>query len=175
MKRTQLWHCEYSILFFGLLVTSCAATITEGPGTAVSAPPPASLNTPSQSVPPGETCATFLPSAPCSPYASVSGTASGRALPWPASGAVAVQLTTVAGSLQLAVRTPCNPMDGAATITGRTLQAGKIAVGAMGCAGEAAAQEQWVLHFLQRPIEMTFSDGLLNWKSGPDTLTLKGK
>lgn len=174
MKRTPLWRCVPSILFVGLLMTSCAATITGEPGAAVPAPPPASRNSPSQSAPPGETCATFLPLAPCSPYVSISGTASGKDLSWPASGVVTVQLTTVEGSLQLAVKTLCNPMGGPATITGRTLQVGKIAVGAMGCAGEAAVQEQWVLHFLQRPIEMTFTDGMLHWTSGPDTLTLRG-
>ncbi|WP_254785451.1 META domain-containing protein [Arthrobacter sp. ok362] len=83
------------------------------------------------------------------------------------------QLTTVAGSLQLAVKTPCNPVSGPATISGNTLHVGNIAVGAMGCAGDVGAREQWVLQFLQRPVEMTSADGVLKWTSGADTLTLR--
>lgn len=122
-----------------------------------------------------EVCATFLPAAPCSAYVSVSGTANGENLPWLASGAVTAQLTNVAGALQLAVKTPCNPVGGPATISGDTLRVGGIAVGAMGCAGDVGAQEQWVVQFLRRPIDMTSADGALIWKSGPDTLTLKAK
>jgi heat shock protein HslJ len=132
-----------------------------------------SLNSQTASKAPLEVCATFLPSTPCSPYVSISGTANGKNLPWLASGAVTVQLTNVAGSLQLAVKTPCNPVGGPATISGDTLHVGDIAVGAMGCAGDDGAQEHWVLKFLQRPIQMTSADGVLNWKSGPDTLTLR--
>lgn len=90
-----------------------------------------------------------------------------------ASGAVTVRLTTVAGSLQLAVKTPCNPASGPATIRENTLVAGNVASGAMGCPAEAGTQEAWVLHFLRGPIEMTSSGGTLTWKSGPDTLTLR--
>lgn len=154
-------------------MTSCAAGTTGGPGTAGSTPPAAPPNSQTVSRTPVEACAPFLPSASCSPYASISGTANGKNLPWLASGAVTVQLTTVTGSLQLAVKTPCNPVGGPATISGNTLDVGDIAVGAMGCAGDVGAQEQWVVGFLQRPIEMTSADGVLHWTSGPDTLTLR--
>lgn len=173
MKRTMFWRCVASALFFGIFMTSCAARITSGPGTAVPAPPAVSPNAQRASAPPVEVCATFLPSGSCSPYVSVSGTAQGMNLPWVASGGVTVQLTAVDGSLQLAVKTPCNPAGGPASISGHTLHVGNIAVGAMGCSGEAAAQEKWVLQFLKRPIEMTSVGGLLRWNSGPDTLTLK--
>lgn len=154
-------------------MTSCAARITGGPGTAGSTPPAAPLISQTVSKAPVEACALFLPSASCSPYASISGTANGKNLPWLASGAVTLQLTSVAGSLQLAVKTPCNPVGGPAAISGNTLRVGDIAVGAMGCADDAGAQEQWVLQFLQRPIDMTSADGMLLWTSGPDTLTLR--
>ncbi|MDF9750698.1 heat shock protein HslJ [Arthrobacter sp. ES3-54] len=173
MKRTQFWRCVSAVLLCGILMTSCAAGITGGPGTAGPTPSAAPLDPQTVSKAPVEACAPFLPSASCSPYASVSGTANGKNLPWLASGAVTVQLTTVAGSLQLAVKTPCNPVGGPATISGNTLHVGDIAVGAMGCADGAGAQEQWVLQFLQRPIEMTSAGGALNWTSGPDTLTLR--
>jgi heat shock protein HslJ len=169
MKRTQFWRWVSSALLCGMLMTSCAASIPGGPGMAGPTPTPDSHNSQTMS----KACARFLPSAACTPYASIAGTANGKNLPWLASGAVTVQLTTVAGSLQLAVKTPCNPVGGPATIRGDTLHVGDIAVGAMGCAGDVGTQEQWVLQFLRRPIEMTAAGGVLNWTSGPDTLTLR--
>ncbi|UYY83444.1 META domain-containing protein [Arthrobacter sp. YA7-1] len=77
--------------------------------------------------------------------------------------------------LQFAAKTPCNPISGPATITGNTHTLGKLAAGAMGCAGESSAQEQWVTQFLSRPIEMSFVQDTLTWTSGGDTLRFKSK
>jgi len=66
-------------------------------------------------------------------------------------------------------------MSGPATITGSTLAVRDIAVGASGCTESAGDQQQWVLDFLKRPIEQTFTNGTLTWKSGTDTLNFKGE
>ncbi|GAA5189240.1 hypothetical protein GCM10023346_03260 [Arthrobacter gyeryongensis] len=86
-----------------------------------------------------------------------------------------MELYSVNGGLQLAVKTPCNPISGPAAITGNTLTLGKLAAGAMGCAGESSAQEQWVMQFLSRPIEMSFVQDTLTWRTGADTLSFKSK
>lgn len=175
MRRTRFWKCVFSVLFAGLLMTSCAAGTTDRPGTAAPTNPDASPSAQMRSVSPVEVCAKFLPSASCSSYVSVSGTSHGKNLAWVASGAVTVRLTTVAGSLQLAVKTPCNPVSGPATISETTLVTGNMAMGAMGCPAEAGTQEAWVMQFLRRPVGMTSSDGTLHWKSGPDTLTFRSE
>ncbi|MCZ9880401.1 META domain-containing protein [Arthrobacter sp. B2a2-09] len=157
-------------------MTSCASNQAREPGTAIPTPPrtgPASLVT--TSAPPREMCAAFLTSAPCSTYVSIAGAADGVDLPWAASGGLTVKLSTLDGSLHVSAKTPCSPVSGPATITGNTLVVGGIAIGAMGCARDAASQEQWFVDFLKRPIEMSFSQGTLNWKSGSDTLIFKGK
>ncbi|WP_354217796.1 MULTISPECIES: META domain-containing protein [unclassified Arthrobacter] len=143
---------------------------------------PTNSATPTDSTPgstgtaaPQETCAAFLPSTPCTKYTSVSGTASGKDLPWVASGGVRAQLTSVNGELQLTVTTKCGPMSGQATVTGNTLNARNIATGAVGCSGDVGEQHLWVLEFLKRPIELTFSQGTLTWKSGTDTLSFKSE
>ncbi|WP_248761626.1 hypothetical protein [Pseudarthrobacter sp. SSS035] len=61
-------------------------------------------------------------------------------------------------------------MSGPGTITGTTLTVKNIAIGASGCTDNAGEQQQSVQEFLKRPIEQTFSDGTLTWKSGTDTL-----
>jgi heat shock protein HslJ len=66
-------------------------------------------------------------------------------------------------------------MSGPATVSGNTLTVRNIATGAMGCIGEVSDQQLWVLEFLKRPIEQTFSQGTLTWKSGTDTLNFKTK
>ncbi|MGM7778678.1 META domain-containing protein [Arthrobacter sp. KNU-44] len=121
------------------------------------------------------TCTSFLPSAPCSQYVSISGTSNGAALPWVAAGGLRVELYSVNGGLQFAAKTPCNPISGPAAIAGNTLTLGKLAVGAMGCVGDSSAQEQWVTQFLGRPIEMSFVHDTLTWTTGADTLSFKGK
>jgi hypothetical protein len=52
---------------------------------------------------------------------------------------------------------------------------GDIAVGAVGCEGDISTQHLWVMEFLKRPIEMTFTDGMLKWVSGTETLSFKNK
>ena len=79
------------------------------------------------------------------------------------------------GELQLTVTTSCGPMGGSATLSVNTLTVSDIATGAMGCIGEDGNQQLWVLEFLKRPIEQTFSQGTLTWKSGTDTLSLKNR
>nr|WP_157371011.1 META domain-containing protein [Arthrobacter sp. Leaf141] len=148
-----------------------------GPGSAepVSIESPALTNpTPhsSSTSPPEESCAAFLPSAPCTDYTAISATGNNRDLPWAAAG-VSAQLAAVPGALWLAVSTQCGPMSGPVTITGTTLTVGDIAIGASGCTGDSGEQQQWVLNFLQRPIEQTFSNGTLTWKSDSDTLNFR--
>jgi hypothetical protein len=121
--------------------------------------------------PPQSSCVAFLPSAPCTKYVGISGTANGEDLPWVASGGVSAQLAAVKGELWLAVVPSCAPMSGPATITGSTLTVRNIVIGAGGCIDkDMGEQQQWVFDFLQRPIEQTFSNGTLTWKSGTDTL-----
>jgi heat shock protein HslJ len=64
-------------------------------------------------------------------------------------------------------------MSGPATLSGNRLTVSDIATGAMGCIGEDGNQQLWVLEFLKRPIEQTFSQDTLAWKSGTDTLSFK--
>jgi hypothetical protein len=163
-----------------MLLTSCVDMRTGGPGTAapVSVESPTSTNSaPGSTItsPPEESCAAFLPSAPCTKYTGISGTGNNQDLPWVASGGVKAQLATVNGELWLAVTTRCAPMSGLATITGSTLSVRDIAIGASGCTDSAGDQQQWVLDFLKRPIEQTFSNGSLTWKSGTDTLNFKAE
>ncbi|MDQ0210778.1 META domain-containing protein [Arthrobacter bambusae] len=169
MKHSRLWQISFCLLFSGLLMTSCASGPVGKPGTDVATP------TPNVSTPPLATCKPFLPSAPCSQFVSILGTSNGVNLPWVAAGGLRVELYSVNGVLQFAAKTPCNPISGPATITGNTLALGKLAAGAMGCAGESSAQEQWVTQFLSRPIEMSFVQDTLTWTSGGDTLRFKTK
>jgi hypothetical protein len=186
MKRTRLWQNTVPLLFIGMLLTSCGDAKTGGPGSAAPAPSSTSSATTSgtsNSSPPGstttsspqETCAEFLPSSPCTKYNGVSGTANGKDLPWVASGGVRAQLTSVNGELQLSVITRCGPMSGPATMTGTTLTVRNIATGAVGCTDDAGGQQLWVMEFLKRPIEQTFSQGTLTWKSGTDLLSFKSE
>lgn len=66
-------------------------------------------------------------------------------------------------------------MRGSATITDTTLTVRDIALGASRCTSNAGEQQQWVLDFLKRPIEQTFSNGILTWKSGSDTLNFRSE
>lgn len=91
-----------------------------------------------------------------------------------ASGSVKVQLASVNGTRQLSVQDECGPLSGPATITGNTMLVGAIAVGSVGCGGDISTQHLWVLEFLKQPIEMTFSEGILNWRNGTETLNFKG-
>jgi hypothetical protein len=150
-------------------MASCASGPIDQTGTHVATP------SPTVSAPPVESCASFLPTAPCSRYVSISGTSNGVSLPWVAEGGLRVELYSVNGGLQFAAKTPCNPISGPAAITGNILTLDKPAVGAMGCAGESSAQEQWVMQFLSRPIEMAFVQDTLTWTTGADTLSFKSK
>lgn len=185
MKRIRLWQCIIPYLLLSMLLTSCGDKMTGGPGTAEPTPNSTSSASPdspsatssilgsTSTTQPQETCAAFLPSTPCSRYTSVSGTTSGKELPWVSSGSVKARLTSVNGELQLSVTTPCGPLSAQATITGNTLTAKDIATGASGCSDVTGEQQLLVTNFLRRPIEMTFSQGTLNWKSGTDTLSFK--
>ncbi|MHA7298676.1 META domain-containing protein [Pseudarthrobacter sp. MDT3-1] len=84
-------------------------------------------------------------------------------------------MTSVNGELQLSVTTGCGPLSAQATITGNTLTAKDIATGASGCTADTGEQQQWVENFLKRPIEMAYSQGILSWTSGTETLSFKGK
>lgn len=92
-----------------------------------------------------------------------------------ASGSVKVALASVDGEVLLSVTTGCGPLSAQATITGSTLTATDIARGASGCTGDTGEQQQWVGNFLKRPIEMAFSQGILSWTSGTDTLSFKSE
>lgn len=183
MRRSQPGLLLYTVplLFVGVLLTSCGDVRTGVPETAV----PVSVDSPTSASavpgstttsPPQSSCAVFLPSAPCTKYLGVSGTANGEDRPWVASGGVSAQLAAVDGELWLAVVPRCAPMSGPATITGTTLTVRDIVIGASGCIDkDMGEQQQWVLDFLQRPIEQTFSNGTLTWKSGNDTLNFKSE
>ena len=186
MKCIRLWRRVVPSLLLTMLLTSCGDKMTGGPGTAEPTPNSSSSASPHDSpsatssvlgptgtTPPQEKCAAFLPSTPCTRYSSVSGTASGKDLPWVASGSVKAKLTSVNGELQLSVTTPCGPLSAQATITGNTLTAKDIATGASGCTGDTGQQQLWVTNFLKRPIEMAFSQGTLNWNSGTNSLSFK--
>lgn len=184
MKRTGVWNYGVPLVLIGTLMTSCGAQTSNGQSPSVSAPSSTSLSpaptipvtsaaSPTSSTPPQETCAAFLPSAPCATYTSTSGTTGGSNLPWVASGSLRVQLNSVNGDLYLGVRTNCAPIGGQVEITGNTMTAGDFAIGAIGCPEELSRQDQWVLEFLKRPVEMTFSQDTLQWKSGADTLSFK--
>lgn len=184
MKRTGVWNYGVSLVLIGALMTSCGAQTSDGQGPSVSAPsstslspaptiPVTSATSPTSSAAPQEICAAFLPSAPCAIYTSTSGTAGGRNLPWVASGSLRIQLNSVNGDLYLSVRTNCAPISGPVKITGNTMTAGDLAIGAIGCPEELSRQDQWVLEFLKRPVEMTLSQDTLQWKSGADTLSFK--
>ncbi|MDJ0458207.1 hypothetical protein PUN71_013455 [Arthrobacter sp. NQ7] len=83
---------------------------------------------------------------------------------------------TVNGELWLGVVPRCAPMSGPAKITGTTLTVRDIVIGASGCIDKnEGEQQQWVQDFLQRPIEQTFSNGTLTWKSGSDTLNFRSE
>lgn len=177
MKRRR---CSERRLVLLLLIaaglTSCASVQGREAQTAIPTPRetvPASRVT--TTAPPRQTCAAFLPSAPCTEYVSIAGTADGIDLPWAASGGLTVQLNSVGGSLYVTAKTPCSPVSGPATITGDTLVVGKLGIGAMGCISDAGSQQQWFVDFLKRPIEMSFSQGTLKWNSGTETLVFKGK
>jgi hypothetical protein len=182
MQRSQprLWQYTVPLLVVGMLLASCGDTKTGGPGTAAAVSAESATST---SAAPGstatsqpqESCAAFLPSAPCTKYMGISGTANNEDLPWVASGGVDAQLATVNGELLLTVTTRCGPMSGPATITGTTLTVRDIAIGASGCIEDGGDQQQWVLEFLKRPIEQSFDDGTLTWKSGTDALNFKSE
>lgn len=169
MKHSRFWQNSFCLVFLGLLMTSCASGPVGKTG------PDVTTISPTISTPPLVTCKSFFPSAPCSQYVSISGTSDGATLPWVATGGIKVELYSVNGELQFAAKTPCNSISGPATITGNTLTLGKLAAGAMGCAGESSAQEQWVTQFLSRPIEMSFVQDTLTWTTGTDTLSFKSK
>lgn len=182
MQRSQprLWQYTFPLLFVGTLLTSCGDTETSGPGTAA----PVSIESPtSTSSAPGstttsqpqESCAAFLPSTPCTKYRGISGTANDEDLPWVASGGLSAQLATVNGELLLNVTTRCGPISGPATITGTTLTVRDIAIGASGCTEDLGNQRRWVLEFLKGPIEQTFSEGTLTWKSRTDELNFRSE
>lgn len=184
MDRARHLPIRISILVASLLMASCAATPPGGPGT--SAPTPSTLSATTQAdksaatpIPattsrPQEACAPFLTGAPCATYDSVAASSHGKALAWAAAGTVKVQLTSVKGTLQLSVRTPCSPLSAPVAIKANILTvAGKIATGAEGCVGAAGDQQVWVQEFLKRPIAMTYSNGTLSWVSGADALSFK--
>lgn len=176
-----MWQYIVPLLFVGVLLTSCGDVRPGVPetGVAVSVGSPTSTRAVPGSMttsPPQSSCAAFLPSAPCTKYLGISGTANGEDLPWVASGGVSAQLAAVNGELWLAVVTRCAPMSGPATITGTTLTVRDVVIGASGCIDKnMGEQQQWVQDFLQRPIEQTFNDGTLNWKSGTDTLNFRSE
>ncbi|WP_265977328.1 META domain-containing protein [Arthrobacter sp. MI7-26] len=86
-----------------------------------------------------------------------------------------MELNSVNGGLEFTAKTPCNPISGPAMITGSTLIVEKLALGAVGCVGDPAEQEKWVVQFLKQPIEMAFNQDTLTWKDGTDTLKFKSK
>lgn len=187
----RAWRLRIGIsVLAALLMTSCAATPSGVPGSAASTPTtsgiaatsPGALTSsvgnspvPATSGPPQETCAAFLPTAPCSTYSSVAATSNGMALPWAAAGTIKVRLGSVEGTLQLAMKTDCSPISGPVTITGNTLTIGKIATGASGCIGTSGEHQAWIHELLKRPISMTYTQDTLTWTSGINTLSFQAE
>ncbi|WP_253906733.1 META domain-containing protein [Arthrobacter sp. I3] len=130
---------------------------------------------PATSGAPQETCAAFLPAAPCATYSSVAATSNGKALRWAAAGTITVRLASVEDTLQLAMRTDCSPISGPATIAGNTLTIEKIATGASGCIGAAGEHQAWLHELLKRPISMTYTQDTLTWTSGTNTLSFQAE
>ncbi|MET4137443.1 hypothetical protein ABIC21_003683 [Pseudarthrobacter sp. PvP090] len=153
------------------VLTSCGVMKTGGSGTAVPTPSSASSLPDSSTSPLTETCAGYLPSSPCTTYTGISGTTDSKYLPWVAAGGIKAQLNSANGQRLLTVTTRCGPLGGPATASGSTLTVRDIATGAMRCIGEGGDQRLWVLAFLKRPIEQSFSQSTLTWKSGTDTLS----
>lgn len=190
MDRVWRLPIRISVLAMALLMTSCGPASTGGPGSEspnpttsgeIAATPSALTGSgsatpvPPTSGPPRETCAAFLPSAPCATYASVAATSNGAALPWVAEGTIKVRLTSVEGTLQMAMKTDCSPISAPATVAGNTMTLGKIATGASGCIGTAGDHQSWIQEFLKRPIAMTYAKDILTWTSGTDTLSFKAQ
>jgi len=190
MDRFWRLRIGISVLAAALLMTSCATTPSGVPGSAASTPTTsgiaatstiASTNSvsnspvPATSGPPQETCAAFLPTAPCSTYSSVAATSNGMALPWAAAGTIKVRLSSVEGTLQLAMKTDCSPISGPATIAGNIMTLGKVATGASGCIGTAGEHQAWIHEFLKRSIAMTHTQDTLTWTSGTNTLSFRAE
>lgn len=190
MDRIWRLSIRISVLAAALLVTSCAATPSDVPGSAsstlttsgIAATPPGALTSsgsnirvPATSDPPQESCAAFLPTAPCATYGGVAATSNGKALPWAAVGTTKVRLTSVEGTLQLVMKTYCSPIGGPVTIAGNIMTIGKIATGASGCIGTGGEHQAWIHEFLKRPIAMTYTQDTLTWSSGTDTLRFKAE
>lgn len=186
MKRTWLWKCMVPSLVLTMLLTSCGQNVTDRPGTPEPTPNStssvSSANSPvrtssiagsTSTTQPQETCVAFLPSAPCTGYTSISGTDDGKDLPWVTSNGLKAALSSINGQLLLSIRTGCGPLSGPAQITGNTFTVRDIAIGASGCTDVTGEQQSWVMDFLKRPIEMTFNQGTLLWKSGTDSLSFK--
>jgi len=190
MDRMRRLGMGVSVLVAALLMTSCAATpsgeqgsaaatsnTSETAATSPGAPTSSVSNSPVPATfgPPQETCAAFLPAAPCATYGSVAATSNGKALQWAAAGTITVRLASVEGTLQLAIRTDCSPISGPATITGNTLTIGKIAIGASGCIGTPGEHQAWIHELLKRPISMTYTQDTLTWTSGTNTLSFQAE
>jgi hypothetical protein len=60
-------------------------------------------------------------------------------------------------------------------MAGNTLTVGTIATGAEGCIGAVGNQQAWIQELLKRPIDMTYTQGTLNWVSGKDSLSFKAQ
>jgi heat shock protein HslJ len=97
------------------------------------------------------------------------------ALPWAAAGTIKVRLSSVEGTLQLAMKTDCSPISGPATIAGNIMSLGKVATGASGCIGIAGEHEAWIHEFLKRSIAMTYTQDTLTWTSGTNTLSFRAE
>lgn len=188
----RIWRSpiRISVLAAALLMTSCAVPSSSVPGSASSTPtisgtaaasPSALAGSGSKSPvpatpgPPQETCAAFLPTAPCAAYSSFAATSTGKAQPWAAARTIKVRLTSVEGTLQLAMKTDCSPISGPVTIAGNIMAIGRIATGASGCIGTAGIHQAWIDEFLKRPIAMTYTQNTLAWTSGTDTLSFKAE
>jgi heat shock protein HslJ len=187
MKCICLWQRIVPSLVFTMLLTSCGQNVADRPGTPEVTPnstssaysadsqgPASAIVVSPSTTPPQATCAAFLPSAPCTTYTSISGTTNGQDIPWVTSSLKAALVSVDGQQLLVSVRTGCGPLSGTAQITGNTLTVTDIAIGASGCTDATGEQQSWAIDFLKRPIEMTFSQGTLLWKSGTDSLSFKG-
>jgi hypothetical protein len=67
---------------------------------------------------------------------------------------------------------PCGPLDAVVTIDGSTMRlTGQRALGASGCGEPQSEWKGWVLEFLERSLELEYSNNTLTWTNGKDSLS----
>lgn len=154
-----------------ILLLALAALAASSCGTGGS--PESLSNQSSVSQLPSTECMKFLPDAPCGKFRSTAGTAAGEPISWVSGGEITAQLDRVGEDTYLTAVLPCGPVNAAVTMNGSDMVlSGKMVVGASGCV-DAAKDEQrsWALNLLQKGVQLNYTNGVLRWTSGSDSIT----